>query len=309
MTYDPPGGLAVGARPQALPWSPTPVVRASLWLHAGALAAVAAQPSWWPGALGAIAANHAVLACGMHPRGSMLGPNLAQLPPEAARLGLVALTFDDGPDPEVTRHVLDLLDAYGAGASFFAIGRRAERHGALVREVVRRGHGVENHTHHHPAGFAALPPRAMLREVAAAQRAIADACGREPRFFRAPMGIRSPLLDPVLAAAGGLSLVSWTRRGYDAVRTRPAAVLRRLTRRLSAGDILMLHDGRCARAPDGTPVVLAALPGLLARLEEAGLRAVSLTGALDAAARAAAAGGAGPAGGPASRSPAACASR
>ena len=308
MTYDPPGGLAVGARPQALPWSPTPVVRASLWLHAGALAAVAVQPSWWPGALGAIAANHAVLACGMHPRGRMLGPNLARLPPEAARLGLVALTFDDGPDPEVTPRVLDLLDAHGAGASFFAIGRRAARHGALAREVVRRGHAVENHTHRHPLGFAAWPPGAMLREVAAAQRAIADACGREPRFFRAPMGLRSPLLDPVLAAAG-LSLVSWTRRGYDGVRSRPEGVLRRLTRRLSPGDVLVLHDGRCARAPDGRPVVLAALPGLLARLEAAGLRAVSLTGALDAAARAATAGAAGPAAGPASRGPAARASR
>lgn len=201
-----------------------------------------------------------------------------------------------------------MLDAHGSGAIFIAVGRRALRHGALVREILRRGHGVENHTHRHPPGFAAWPPGAMLREIAAAQRAIADASGREPRFFRAPMGLRSPLLDPVLAAAG-LSLVSWTRRGYDGVRSRPEGVLRRLTRRLSPGDVLVLHDGRCARAPDGRPVVLAALPGLLARLEAAGLRAVSLTGALDAAARAATAGAAGPAAGPASRGPAARASR
>ena len=109
--------------------------------------------------------------------------------------------------------------------------------------MLRRGHTVENHTHRHPAAFACRGPWALRREVGADAAAVADATGVAPRFFRAPMGLRSPLLDPVLALEG-LALVSWTRRGYDtpagAIRQR---VLGRLTRGLAGRDILLLHDG------------------------------------------------------------------
>lgn len=251
------------------------MVRASLWVHGGAAAALAASPSSWAEAAALLAANHALLACGMHPRSAMIGANLARLPTAAAEGGGVALTFDDGPDPQVTPRVLDHLDAAGARATFFLIGRRAMRHPALAREIARRGHAIGNHTHRHPLGFAAWPPGAMRREIAAAQRAIAETTGAAPTLFRPPAGLRSPLLDPVLAATG-LALVSWTRRGADGVVGWPGYVLRRLTRGLAAGDILLLHDGRPARAPDGGPVVLEVLPALLARLAALGLRSVAL---------------------------------
>jgi peptidoglycan/xylan/chitin deacetylase (PgdA/CDA1 family) len=280
-------------------------MKLSLALHAGALPALAVIPSLWPELLGALAINHAVLACGMHPRSSMLGPNITRLPSGPASHAAVALTFDDGPDPEATPRVLDLLDAHGAKASFFVIGRQGERSPALLREILRRGHSVENHTYSHPLHFACWSPGAMLREINTAQHAIADACGQSPRFFRAPAGLRSPLLDPVLARAG-LALVSWTRRGYDTVCTRPEVVLRRLTRGLAAGDLLLLHDGRWARGATGSPLVLEVLPALLARMAAAGLRGVSLPNALDAAG---ASGEAMPAASAASRAPVACASR
>ncbi|MFC7688916.1 polysaccharide deacetylase family protein [Paeniroseomonas aquatica] len=104
----------------------------------------------------------------------------------------VALTFDDGPDPEVTPRVLDLLDRHGATASFFVIGRKAARHGALLREIGRRGHTIENHSYHHAKSFACRGPWALRREVVLTQRAVAEATGVAPRFFRAPMGLRSP---------------------------------------------------------------------------------------------------------------------
>lgn len=291
-------------------WEPAPAVRASCWLHAAAVFGLAAHPPAWPWALGGVAANHAALAvAGLLPRNRLLGPNLARLPEGARRRGEVALTFDDGPDPDVTPRVLDLLEAHGATASFFLIGRRAARHAPLVRDMVRRGHSAENHTHRHFPGFAALPFGAVRREIAAAQGAIADAAGgRAPRFFRPPAGIRSPLLDPALAAAGLLH-VSWTRRGFDTVRRDPAALLRRLGRGLAAGDVLLLHDGNAARARDGgAPVVLEALPGLLRRIAAAGLRAVSLPRAMEAGEPAAAAGA--DRGAAAARpAPAACASK
>jgi hypothetical protein len=74
-----------------------------------------------------------------------------------------------------------------------------------------------------------------------------------------------------------LQLASWTRRGYDTVNSDPAGVLQRLTHNLAAGDILLLHDGRAARAPDGMPVILAVLPRLLPVLAGQRLRCVTLS--------------------------------
>jgi peptidoglycan/xylan/chitin deacetylase (PgdA/CDA1 family) len=255
-------------------WSPSLVVRMSLAVHALGAAAVVAAPQLWPQVLAVLAFNHAALTGGMLPRSALLGRNLRRLP--AGQDGLVALTFDDGPDPEVTPQVLDILDAFGAKASFFVIGRHVERHPGLVRELLRRGHGVENHTYRHPVGFACRGPVSQWREIHRAQQAIEEACGQAPRFFRAPMGLRNPLLDPALAAEG-LHLVSWTRRGLDTRRQEPERILARLTRGLSAGDILLLHDGSSARDAEGRPLVLEVLPGLLRRIAELGLTATSLS--------------------------------
>ncbi|MBI0434928.1 polysaccharide deacetylase family protein [Roseomonas sp. KE0001] len=256
-------------------WSPAPLVGASLGLHAGGLAALAAQPGLWPWLAGGLLANHALLtAAGMAPRNGWLGANLRRLPPAGAARRQIALTFDDGPDPAVTPAVLDLLERHGARASFFVIGERAARHPALLREMRRRGHSIENHTHTHPRHFAALGPFGMRREVLSAQAAIGAALGEAPRLFRAPMGLRSPLLDPVLAGAG-LGLVSWSRRGLDGA----SGDARRVAARLAApraGEILLLHDGNARRDAAGRPVVLAVLPGLLGAVAAAGLSAVPL---------------------------------
>ncbi|MBL6077884.1 polysaccharide deacetylase family protein [Belnapia sp. T18] len=294
--------VAAGQWRGLLAWSPSPTIRASLALHAGGLLAMAAEPGCWLETLSALAANHLALAGCMHPRCRLLGPVLTRLGGAEPR---IALTFDDGPDPEVTPRVLDLLDASEAKASFFVIGERAARHPALLREMLRRGHGVENHTHRHPLSFAAWGPGAMRREIETAQAAIADACGQAPRFFRPPAGLRSPLLDPVLALAG-LSLAAWTRRGYDTVSPRPDRVLARLSRDLAPGDVLLLHDGRSARGYPHPSVALDLLPALLGRIAADGLSAVALPPAEEATRAAATAG---PAGAAASRAPAAYASR
>ncbi len=249
-------------------------MRLSAGLHGTAAAILALHPAWWPGLLGAVAGNHlALAAAGAWPQSQLLGVTLHRLKQPGRS---VALTFDDGPDPAVTPLVLDLLAEAGATASFFCIGQRAIRHPALLRRIVVEGHSVENHSHTHPAYFAALAGPALRGQVQAAQAALAAITGVAPRWFRAPMGIRSPLLDPVLHRAG-LGLASWTRRGYDTRCRVPAAVLSRLTGRLAPGDVLLLHDGNCARTAAGTPVVLDVLPRLLARLRDGGLAATALS--------------------------------
>ena len=247
-------------------------------LHGLTVPMLAALPSDWPWLLGAMAANHAVLAIGMHPRSQWIGRTLVRLP--ASRH--VALTFDDGPDPAVTPVVLDMLDAHEARASFFCIGRRAAAHPALVREIVRRGHTVENHTWSHPYRFAAMGPWGMRREVGRTQEALTSLAGAAPRWMRAPGGLRSPLLDPVLALES-LHHASWTRRGYDTVDRDAGRVVRRLTDGLAAGDVLLLHDGAAAWSQAGRPTVLDALPAVLRAVSAAGLLAAPLPAPLYAA--------------------------
>lgn len=257
------------------PWRLPPLVLAGTAVSAAAVVTPAAAPGRWPLALAALAGAHLVMgAAGMAPRSSLLGPNLTRLPPDAAE-GAVALTFDDGPDPEVTPAVLELLDQAGARASFFLIGHRAQAHPELVKEIVRRGHRVENHTQHHPNAFAAFGPWRTGREIDGAQRTLTPLAGRAPLYFRPPAGFRSPLLEPLLARRG-LTLATWTRRGFDTRERNPGKVLGRLVHNLAPGDILLLHDGNAARTTSGRPVLLEVLPYLLDRLARDGLASVPL---------------------------------
>src|SRR5579883_1730739 len=266
--------------PNPARWRPSPLVRASLGLHAGALALILVRPSAWPWALGAVVADHALLTtAGLTPRSGLLGPNWTRLPSAAAQRRELAITIDDGPDQRITPRVLELLEERQAKATFFCIGARVQRYAELAREMVRRGHSVENHSQRHLNYFSLLGPRALAAEVERAQDTIGITTGQQPLFFRAPAGLRSPILDPVLSRLG-LRLASWTRRGFDTVSSRAEAVLTKLTRGLAAGDILLLHDGHAALTSGGVPVILEVLPRLLDALAAAKLVPVTLRTAL-----------------------------
>jgi peptidoglycan/xylan/chitin deacetylase (PgdA/CDA1 family) len=253
---------------------PTVWVKLSAAIHVAAIAAWVVRPAAWPWCLAALVANHVLLAAGsLLPRSRMLGPNWTRLP---AGAGSVALTIDDGPDPEVTPAVLDLLARHGVRATFFCIGDRVAQYPELARRIAREGHEIGNHSEHHRYVFSLFGPAAMRREIALAQANIHAVCQVVPRFFRAPAGLRNPFLQPCLTDLG-LQLASWTRRGYDTVNADTDEVLARLTRNLKDGDILLLHDGRAARTADGTPVILAVLPRLLAQLAGERLRCVTLS--------------------------------
>ena len=261
-------------------WKPSPLLGASVALHLGAASSVIARPQLWPWMLGAVVADHLLLtAAGLWPRSKLLGPNWTSLPAEAAARGAVAVTIDDGPDPEVTPRVLDLLDEYSARATFFCIGERVARYGELAKEIVRRGHAIENHTQRHLNYFSALGPRAIADEIERAQAGIDSVTGQRPRFFRAPAGIRNPFLDPVLARLD-LQLASWTRRGFDTLNREASTVLSRLTRDARGGDILLLHDGHAGRTPSGSLLILEVLPQLLSALASAKLTPITLRSAL-----------------------------
>jgi peptidoglycan-N-acetylglucosamine deacetylase len=282
-------------------WRPTPFVALTLALHFAAPVICLLRPALWVWALLALLANHLVItAVGLWPRSTALGPNLTRLPEAAARRGEVAITIDDGPDPEVTPQVLAILAAQQSAVNtsehapnpapipaptsaptpiprvtFFCIGERAQNHADLCRAIVDAGHHVENHGMRHRWPTAFFGPRGWHAEVAEGRAAIAAITSRAPRFFRPIAGLRNPFLDPILHRMGQ-HLVSWTRRGFDSRESDPDIVLARLLDGLAAGDILLLHDGGAARMSDGRAVILAVLPRLLLELHARGLRSVTL---------------------------------
>jgi len=259
-------------------WRPTPLIAGASALHVGAAAAVALAPASWPWAAGGVIASHlALVAAGLWPRSALLGPNWTVLPEGAA--GQIALTIDDGPHPEVTPRVLDLLDRHGAQATFFCIGDKARRYPQCVESIVARGHAVENHSQQHRHHFSLFGPSALRREIEAAQNTLTEISGVRPLFFRAPAGLRNPFLEPVLCRLG-LTLASWTRRGFDTRTGDAAAVTERLLRGLAPRDILLLHDGNAARDARGEPVVLGVLPAVLQAAADAGLSFTTLRAAI-----------------------------
>jgi peptidoglycan/xylan/chitin deacetylase (PgdA/CDA1 family) len=188
---------------------------------------------------------------------------------------LCSLTFDDGPDPQFTPRVLELLARHGHRATFFVIGERAARHPELVRRLVEEGHEVGNHTTGHPWHLALWPASRVAAELSRASDQIERAAGVRPVLFRPPAAI----LSPRVAAGGraaGLTLLGFSVRAGDGSPLVSAALaLRRLARGLRPGAILLLHDA--ARRAGAPPVSLEVLPELCAAMERAGLRSVPVS--------------------------------
>jgi len=256
-------------------WRPSAFLQASAALHIGAAVAAVASPQTWPVGIASVVANQlAITALGLWPRSTLLGTNVRRLParPECAE---IAITIDDGVDAEVTPRVLDILEHYAAKATFFVIANTLRRHPDMAHRIIRAGHCIENHSMTHRHTFALRGMRGMRCEIETAQQVIADVTGRMPRYFRAPAGLRNPFLDPVLHALD-LTLVSWSRRGFDTRETDAQRVARRLLHGLQARDILLLHDGNAAHTAQGQPVILAVLPHLLRAAQKQGLHCVTL---------------------------------
>ncbi len=245
-------------------------------LHVLVLVSLVGAPDLWHWALVVLIGNHLVIAAvGLWPRSYWLGPNWTQLPAAAAHRNEIALTIDDGPDPEVTPQVLDLLDRFHVKATFFCIGNRVAQHPGLCREIVSRGHAIENHSQQHRHYFSLLGMGGFMREIQAAQETIFSIIGIRPKFFRAPAGLRNPFLQPVLSRLG-LRLASWTVRGFDTQVKDAEKVKSRLLSGLRPGAILLMHDGNAARTKENIPVILAVLPSLLDAANKANLHFVTL---------------------------------
>lgn len=184
----------------------------------------------------------------------------------------IYLTFDDGPDPDYTPRVLDLLELFQIRASFFVLGEACERFPALVRRISEAGHSLGNHTFSHCHPWAVSPRRAR-EEVRRAQHVIADACGDPPKLFRPPYGRqRGAMLKE--AARLGMHTVLWTRSAIDwGMLAEIDSIGHRLSR-VKPGDILLCHDAPLVKnQPDMT---LAVLPGFFEQCRSRSLHFATL---------------------------------
>jgi len=178
----------------------------------------------------------------------------------------VTLTFDDGPDPQHTPRVLDILARERVAATFFLIGRRAAEAPDLARRISNEGHDLGNHTWSHRSLWL-CGPRETEREIVQGHDAIALAAGSAPRFFRPPWGLSNLAVLPVLRRLH-TPCVFWTVQPERRRAAAPPLQVQRVREGVKPGAILDLHDA------DGVPGaggrIVQALPGLIAALREAG---------------------------------------
>ena len=245
----------------------------------GTLAVLAAvRGQLGPRRLGVLsAAWYAVATIGVFfPRLEMYGPVVSRGP---AGRSSVALTFDDGPHPVTTRRILAVLAATRHRATFFVLGAKARRHPEVVREIHAAGHTLGVHGDRHDRLHAFRMPWRVHDELLRAARAVEDATGVRPRFFRPPLGHTSVTTTRGVRRAG-MIVVGWSTRGLDGIRGRtPEAVVARVARSVTDGAIVMLHDA--SEHDDFEPASVQALPELLRLLDDREWTSVGLDTLLD----------------------------
>jgi peptidoglycan-N-acetylglucosamine deacetylase len=188
----------------------------------------------------------------------------------------VALTFDDGPHPEFTPRLLDILAEHRVHATFFVIGRFARTHPALLRRMIAENHAIGNHSLDHDRfGINQRRPY-WRRQIGETQRIVADITGMPPVLFRPPMGFKT---GHIAAAAKEqrLPFVGWSLRSLDTRPMAPERLAQRVISRLGGHDILLMHDGlEPARANASQQETLDALPQILDGITSKSLRVVPL---------------------------------
>lgn len=226
-------------------------------LHAGLIAALCLG-HWLAAAL--VFALIGAVFCGgtLRPNAEWFGPVISKHKGKG-----VLITIDDGPDPNDTPKLLEILDRHQAKAVFFVIGEKVKKYPELARMIVERGHELGNHTMTHPqASFWSAGPWRTRREIAQCQQAIEETTGVKPRWFRAPVGHRTWSTHPITREQG-MEVMAWSHRGYDAVRTDVPQILAQMLEGIGDGDILLMHEA--------TPIAEEVMRGVLAGLEERGI--------------------------------------
>jgi peptidoglycan/xylan/chitin deacetylase (PgdA/CDA1 family) len=206
-----------------------------------------------------------------HRNSVLFGPTLGKIPSDRK---VVALTFDDGPNPDATPLILDTLREKGVRATFFVLGSHVQRWPDLVQRIAHEGHQLGNHGYFHRK-LHFKSPFYVSRDIRLGIRAIKRAGAPAPQLFRAPHGFRSPWTTPI-ASSYGERTVGWSLGVWDSDRPGADEIVRRTLDGVEPGSIILLHDGD-GYNPDGDRMqTAAALPIIIDRLKEQGYEFVTL---------------------------------
>jgi len=173
-----------------------------------------------------------------HRNSAIFGPVLGRLP---TRERVAALTFDDGPNPLATPRILDVLAEYGAHATFFFLGARAEKWPAIVQRAADEGHQIGNHGYFHRK-LHFRSPSYIRQDISLGTAAITSCAGQPPAFFRAPHGFRNPWVSSI-AASLQQRTVGWSLGVWDSDKPGSEVITARTLEGVKPGSIILLHDG------------------------------------------------------------------
>jgi peptidoglycan/xylan/chitin deacetylase (PgdA/CDA1 family) len=174
---------------------------------------------------------------------------------------IVALTFDDGPHPELTPQLLDILRQNGVRATFYVIGRNVAAHPDIARRIVAEGHEIANHSYNHPA-LTSIGAGRLNQEIADTSKIIEQATGRRPTNMRPPYGAINDRVRAAILRDHGLDIIMWSCDPLDWKRPGAEVVRRRMVDGATPGGILLAHDIH--------PGTIEATPGVIQDLKAKG---------------------------------------
>lgn len=184
----------------------------------------------------------------------------------------VAITFDDGPHPEFTIKVLELLKKYEVQATFFCIGRNVNAHPELLKKIIAHGHTVGNHTYSHSNFFGFFGTQKVISELQRTNALIENLTQKKLRLYRPAFGVTNPNIKRALKETG-LQSIGWNTRSFDTTRLSEETILKRITHKISKGDIILLHDSSAK--------TVAVLEQLLLFLRKKDMQSVTVDRLLD----------------------------
>ena len=180
---------------------------------------------------------------------------------------IVSISFDDGPDGELTSKLLDQLKDIGIPATFFCIGRKIKGNEGLLKRMNSEGHLIGMHSYSHSNWFDLFSPGCMRKELEISSQEVFEATGKKPLLFRPPYGVINPMLKRALHGSG-LHVIGFSNRAWDTSNRNKEIILARIMKNLNPGDIILLHDT--------VPESIEVINNLAEQTKQAGYRIVPL---------------------------------
>ncbi len=180
---------------------------------------------------------------------------------------VIALTFDDGPNPDYTLKVLALLKKHNVKATFFCIGKNVESNPEILKEIVNDGHLIGNHSYNHQNSFGFLSTKKVIAELEQTKKIIKSIVNLEVTFFRPPFGVTNPNIAKAVKKLN-LSAFGWSVRTYDTMAKDPENIYQKIISKIKKGDILLMHDS--------SELSVAVLDKILTYLDKYNLKSITL---------------------------------